>query len=142
MFSEYCSEPFVVEPVLIKEADGTTRVTPNLSPVRIEVEIDYLNECCGLNLSAEPICRLLEKMAYTSHPLGSSIEVFVPPTRPDVLHACDIVIFYTLMSISNAVLIMITDGRCRRSIWLQQITTNSVKQVSHCWQAAADKQTQ
>ncbi len=91
MFAEYCSEPFVVEPVLIKEADGTTRVTPNLTPVRIEVDVDYINGCCGLNLSPDSICQLLERMAYTSRPLGSSIEVFIPPTRPDVLHACDIV---------------------------------------------------
>ncbi|KAI1427244.1 phenylalanyl-tRNA synthetase [Xylaria sp. FL1777] len=90
MFAEYCSEPFVVEPVLIKEADGTTRVTPNLAPIRMEVDVSYINGSCGLDLSAESICQLLEKMAYTSHPLGSSIEVFVPPTRPDVLHACDI----------------------------------------------------
>ncbi|TGJ78273.1 hypothetical protein E0Z10_g10493 [Xylaria hypoxylon] len=38
MFVEYCSEPFTVEPVLIKEADGTTRVTPNLTPMRMEME--------------------------------------------------------------------------------------------------------
>ncbi|KAI0195627.1 phenylalanyl-tRNA synthetase [Xylaria flabelliformis] len=90
MFSQYCSEPFTVEPVLIKEADGTKAVTPNLTPVRMEVDVDYINGCCGLNLSAAAICQLLERMAYASRPLGSSIEVFIPPTRPDVLHACDV----------------------------------------------------
>ncbi|KAI0431797.1 phenylalanyl-tRNA synthetase [Xylaria sp. FL1042] len=90
MFAEYASEPFVVEPVLVKEADGTTRVTPNLTPVRMEVDVSYINGCCGLDLSADAICQLLEKMAYTSRPLESKIEVFIPPTRPDVLHPCDI----------------------------------------------------
>ncbi|KAI0547564.1 phenylalanyl-tRNA synthetase [Xylaria curta] len=90
MFSQYCAEPFTVEPVLIKEADGTKVVTPNLTPVRMEVDVDYINGCCGLNLSAAAICELLERMAYTSRPLGSRIEVFIPPTRPDVLHACDV----------------------------------------------------
>ncbi|KAI0204231.1 phenylalanyl-tRNA synthetase [Astrocystis sublimbata] len=90
MFAQYCSEPFTVEPVLIKEADGTKRVTPNLEPIKMEVDVDYINGCCGLDLSADAICKLLEKMAYSSRPLGSSIEVFVPPTRPDVLHACDV----------------------------------------------------
>ncbi|KAJ8123934.1 hypothetical protein ONZ43_g225 [Nemania bipapillata] len=90
MFSQYSSEPFTVEPVLIKEANGTTRVTPNLTPHRMEVDVDYINGCCGLDLSPASICQLLERMAYTSRPLGSSIEVFVPPTRPDVLHACDV----------------------------------------------------
>ncbi|KAI1755743.1 phenylalanyl-tRNA synthetase [Xylaria castorea] len=90
MFAQYCSEPFAVEPVLIKEADGTKRVTPNLTPVRMEVDVDYINGCCGLDLSPAAICQLLERMAYTSRPLESRIEVFVPPTRPDVLHACDV----------------------------------------------------
>ncbi|GAW26081.1 putative phenylalanyl-tRNA synthetase [Rosellinia necatrix] len=90
MFSQYCSEPFTVEPVLIKETDGSKRVTPNLTPVRMEVDVEYINGCCGLSLPPAAICQLLEKMAYTSRPLESTIEVFVPPTRPDVLHACDV----------------------------------------------------
>ncbi|KAI0403062.1 phenylalanyl-tRNA synthetase [Xylaria palmicola] len=90
MFSQYCSEPFVVEPVMVKEADGTKRITPNLTPLRMEVDVDYINGCCGLQLSPDAICQLLERMAYKSRPLGSNIEVFVPPTRPDVLHACDV----------------------------------------------------
>jgi len=91
MFSQYTSEPFTIEPVLIQEADGTTRVTPNLSPVKMEVSVDYINGCCGLDESPETICKLLERMSYKSRSLGSSIEVLVPPTRPDVLHACDVV---------------------------------------------------
>ncbi|KAI0877965.1 phenylalanyl-tRNA synthetase [Hypoxylon argillaceum] len=90
MFSQYSSEPFTVEPMLIKEADGTRRVTPNLTPLRMEVDVDYINGCCGLDLSPASICQLLERMAYTSRPLGSNIEVFIPPTRPDVLHPCDV----------------------------------------------------
>ncbi|KAI1432435.1 phenylalanyl-tRNA synthetase [Xylaria sp. CBS 124048] len=90
MFSQYSSEPFTVEPMLVKEADGTKRITPNLTPLRMEVDVGYINGCCGLNESSESICELLKRMAYTSRPLGSKIEVFVPPTRPDVLHACDV----------------------------------------------------
>ncbi|KAI0391699.1 phenylalanyl-tRNA synthetase [Xylariaceae sp. FL0594] len=90
MFSQYTSEPFTIEPVLIQEADGTTRVTPNLSPLKMEVSVDYINGCCGLEESPEAICKLLERMSYKSRPLGSKIEVLVPPTRPDVLHACDV----------------------------------------------------
>ncbi|KAI2639285.1 phenylalanyl-tRNA synthetase [Xylaria nigripes] len=90
MFSQYTSEPFTVEPVLIKEVDGTKRVAPNLTPIRMEVDVDYINGCCGLNESPDSICKLLRRMAYASRPLGSKIEVFVPPTRPDVLHACDV----------------------------------------------------
>lgn len=100
MFSQYSSDPFTVEPMLIKEADGTTRVTPNLTPVRMEVDVDYVNGCCGLDLSPASICELLEKMAYTSRPLESTIEVFIPPTRPDVLHACDVVSSSAFLSYS------------------------------------------
>ncbi|KAI1176361.1 phenylalanyl-tRNA synthetase [Nemania sp. FL0916] len=90
MFSQYSAEPFEVEPVLIKEADGTKRITPNLTPVKMEVDVGYINGCCGLDLSADAICQLLERMAYSSRSLGSRIEVSIPPTRPDVLHACDV----------------------------------------------------
>jgi phenylalanyl-tRNA synthetase beta chain len=95
MFSEYCEEPFTVEPVkIISEHNGQTRITPSLTTRLMEVEVDYLNACCGLSESPEGLCKLLGKMAYRARPSPkdkSLLEVAVPPTRPDVLHACDVV---------------------------------------------------
>jgi phenylalanyl-tRNA synthetase beta chain len=94
MFSQYCSEPFTIEPVkIVSEHNGETRQTPNLTPRTAEAEVDYINNCCGLNESPEKICSLLTKMCYTAKPSTSDkniIEVSVPPTRADVLHQCDI----------------------------------------------------
>ena len=53
----------------------------------------YINECCGLDLSAEEICRLLTRMSYQATPSKAShdlIDIHIPPTRADVLHQCDI----------------------------------------------------
>lgn len=94
MFSEYCAEPFAIEPVqIISEHNNLTRVTPTLKPRLFDVEIDYLNSCTGLNESTESLCKLLSKMAYTcqqSDKDSNILQVSIPPTRADVLHQCDI----------------------------------------------------
>lgn len=94
MFSKYCAEQFTVEPVkIVSEHNGTTRVTPSLVSRVMDVEVDYVNQCCGLSESPESMCQLLKKMAYTAEPSAQDkniIKVAVPPTRADVLHQCDI----------------------------------------------------
>ncbi|KAL1989344.1 hypothetical protein VTN96DRAFT_106 [Rasamsonia emersonii] len=94
MFSQYTAEPFTVEPVrIVSEHNNETRVVPDLSPRTTQAEVSYINQCCGLNLSPEEICRLLKRMAYNAKPSNESpnlIDVDVPPTRADVLHQADI----------------------------------------------------
>ncbi|KAF3770095.1 hypothetical protein M406DRAFT_284644 [Cryphonectria parasitica EP155] len=94
MFSMHCAEPFTIEPVeVISKHNDRTRTCPNLTPRVIETEIDYLNNCTGLNETPERICELLTKMAYAAKPSNKDknvIEVSIPPTRADVLHQCDI----------------------------------------------------
>lgn len=94
MFSQYCAEPFTVEPVrIVSEHNAMSRVTPTLHPRTIDVEIDYLNACTGLSESPEVLCRLLTKMAYVAKPSPKDrnlLEVSIPVTRADVLHQCDV----------------------------------------------------
>jgi phenylalanyl-tRNA synthetase beta chain len=94
MFSQYCAEPFTIEPVeIVSEHNQETRQTPDLKPRMAEVEIDYVNSCCGLEAKPQQICDWLTKMCYTAKPSSTDeniIEVSVPPTRADVLHQCDI----------------------------------------------------
>lgn len=93
MFSQYCAEPFTIEPVkVISEHNGATRITPSLATRTMEVEVDYLNGVCGLNESRETLAKLLSKMAYAAEPSEDPklIKVTVPPTRADVLHPCDV----------------------------------------------------
>lgn len=112
MFSQYTSKPFTyvrsaspcthdtnsflcsVEPVqIVSEHNNETRVEPDIAPRTTQAEVSYINQCCGLELSPEEICKLLTKMAYQARPSASSpdlIDVDVPPTRADVLHQADI----------------------------------------------------
>ncbi|KAK4464799.1 putative phenylalanyl-tRNA synthetase beta chain [Cladorrhinum samala] len=93
MFSQYCAEPFTIEPVkVVSEHNGATRITPSLATRTMEVEVDYLNGVCGLSESPETLAKLLSKMAYAAEPSKDPklIKVTVPPTRADVLHPCDV----------------------------------------------------
>lgn len=94
MFSQYTSEPFTVEPIEIKSAHNhQSRQVPDLTPRETQASISYINACCGLSLSAKEICTLLERMSHTASPSNASedlIDVYIPPTRADVLHQADI----------------------------------------------------
>ncbi|RKF73182.1 Phenylalanine--tRNA ligase beta subunit [Golovinomyces cichoracearum] len=94
MFSQYCTEPFTVEPMtIVSDHNGETRQTPNLGCRTTKVEVDYINKSCGLNESPQRICDLLTKMCYSAKPISTAqnlIEVTVPITRADVLHQCDL----------------------------------------------------
>lgn len=94
MFSKYSSEPFTVEPVqIISNHNNETRVTPNLTPRVMSADIDYINSCLGLNLSAKEIIDLLLKMSLiaTENSTDSNkLNVEIPITRPDILHQADI----------------------------------------------------
>ncbi|ODV89034.1 hypothetical protein CANCADRAFT_133023 [Tortispora caseinolytica NRRL Y-17796] len=92
MFSQYCSEPFLIEPCeIIDEATGESHLCPNIAPRTMEASIDYLNSCCGLDLSPEEICSHLSKMSTTATYKGDGVvSVEIPCTRSDILHPCDI----------------------------------------------------
>ncbi|KAI9862731.1 MAG: phenylalanine--tRNA ligase subunit beta [Trichoglossum hirsutum] len=94
MFSQYCEEPFTVEPIkVISPHNHESREVPNLTPRETHAEVSYINACCGLSLSADEICELLKRMSFNAKPSKSSqdlVDVRVPITRADVLHQCDI----------------------------------------------------
>ncbi|KAI9653090.1 MAG: phenylalanine--tRNA ligase subunit beta [Trizodia sp. TS-e1964] len=94
MFSQYTDIPFTVEPIqVISDHNNESRIVPDLTPREIKADISYINGCCGLSLSAQKACTLLERMAYEAEPSKDSedsILVKIPPTRADVLHQCDI----------------------------------------------------
>ncbi|KAI7861052.1 beta subunit of phenylalanyl-tRNA synthetase [Circinella umbellata] len=93
MFSQYCADPFTVEPVEIVYPDGTVKQTPKVQPWRATANVDYINSCTALELKGDEICGLLEKMslgANVNPENANEILVDVPPTRWDILHAADI----------------------------------------------------
>ncbi|CAI7652955.1 unnamed protein product [Penicillium pancosmium] len=94
MFSQYTTEPFVIEPVkIVSEHNQQTRITPDIAPRVAQAEVSYINQCCGLDLSPSEISTLLKKMSFRARPSThnpDTIDVEIPPTRADVLHQCDI----------------------------------------------------
>ncbi len=81
---------FEIEAVKIKFPNKKTAVTPNLSPKKHLLEIDYFNKIAGMQLNAKQIIELLERAGYGAKASGKKIEVLIPPYRQDILHQIDI----------------------------------------------------
>ncbi|KAF9495436.1 phenylalanyl-tRNA synthetase [Pleurotus eryngii] len=93
MFSEYCAEPFTIEPVKVVFPDGQTRITPDISTRVMSAHASYINSCTGLSLSSSEVKTLLERMSLSATISPSNpdeVLVEIPPTRPDIFHECDI----------------------------------------------------
>ncbi|TFY77308.1 hypothetical protein EWM64_g6702, partial [Hericium alpestre] len=93
MFSEYCEEPFTIEPVKVVYPDGKVVITPDLSSRTAKAHGSYINSCTGLSLSSSDVKGLLERMSLPTEVSSTNPDellVHVPPTRPDILHECDI----------------------------------------------------
>nr|XP_055053358.1 phenylalanine--tRNA ligase beta subunit [Misgurnus anguillicaudatus] len=92
MFSEYCEEPFTVEEAEVVYPDGRSCVYPELAYRTETLSGDFINKRVGINKSAESIAQLLTRMCLKSevNGEGDQIRVEIPPTRSDVIHACDI----------------------------------------------------
>ena len=98
MFSEYCEEPFIVEPVDVVYEDpvnaSKSGLTPLLSTRTCDANLKEINGTIGVDLKADEVCRLCEKMQLGPASFIESeniIRVNVPPTRSDVLHAVDVI---------------------------------------------------
>jgi len=97
MFSQYCKVPYEVEPVEVIDSFGESHVYPELSPRTLDVSVSTINQGLGLTLTTEQLVDLLKGMQLSAAPSSSSsseagsIVLQVPPTRSDILHACDVV---------------------------------------------------
>ena len=104
MFSQYSSTPFSVEPMDViypagpshPKLAGQTMRTPDVSKRTMPpTKIDYIQRSIGLTpeqLPAARIPELLRKMMLDADLIdgGTAVDVRVPITRPDVMHACDV----------------------------------------------------
>lgn len=73
--------------------DGSSRITPDLSYIPMTAHASYVNSCTGLSTTAADLVTLLEKMTLTAEKDPSNpdaVLVKVPPTRPDIMHECDL----------------------------------------------------
>ncbi|KAF5307329.1 hypothetical protein FQR65_LT07046 [Abscondita terminalis] len=92
MFSQYCQDKYTAEYCEVEQTDGSVVKYPEL-PYRDEaIQINKTNNIIGIKESGKNIANLLSRMCLKSKPSnsGKSIRVTIPPTRHDVIHACDI----------------------------------------------------
>ncbi|CAG9836259.1 unnamed protein product [Diabrotica balteata] len=92
MFSQYCSDSHSIEYCEVINPDGTSALYPELEYRSENVSVKKSNKKIGINESPENIVHLLSKMCLTTELTNNSdiVKVTIPPTRHDVLHACDI----------------------------------------------------
>ena len=97
-FSEYCQGEWKhkVEQVKITyEGDAAkSEVTPTMSYLDFEVEVEYINRILGLSLDTNMVKGCAEKMGLvmkSASPDKSKVQIEVPPTRADILHPCDVI---------------------------------------------------
>ena len=95
MFSQYCKTAFEVEPVKVTDQFGEARVYPDLGLKAFRVSRDKVCQAIGVDLGVEQMAGLLKKMQLYVDVEGGGGEagdfvVKAPPTRSDILHACDI----------------------------------------------------
>lgn len=96
MFSQHCSDPFTVEPVDVSYEDASQSsayTSPQLFTRTETAPVDFVNSMIGINLSASEMVGLCEKVQLGPAKLiedDTVLEVTVPPTRSDILHAVDV----------------------------------------------------
>jgi len=66
-------------------------ITPDLTPKKTSIDIDYVNKISELNLSGKEICKLLQQANYDTELKGKKIELVYPAYRQDIMHPRDIV---------------------------------------------------
>ena len=99
MFSEYCAEPFTVEPVDVVSlpvqsttSTGKETTYPDFMTRFVDADVDYINKRIGTSIDRQTMAALLCRMQLPTK-LGAdetTLRVEVPPTRSDILHPCDI----------------------------------------------------
>ena len=73
--------------------DGTSHISPPISPRSTHASSSYINAATGLSLSREEQSTLLTRMTVSAKPApgdGDALDIEIPCTRPDILHECDI----------------------------------------------------
>lgn len=96
---------------------------PDLTPRQLEVPLSYINDSLGLSLDAAAVTKLLHSMQLDVSPEPSSssssgpvLTVRVPPTRSDILHACDVMedvaIAYGYNNLQQQVRLTEGQGQC------------------------------
>jgi phenylalanyl-tRNA synthetase beta chain len=140
LFSQYCDAPHTVEQVRVTGADGQTRVWPQLDTRAVPASVSWINKCIGISLEREHMARILTKMSLAvQQPLSAAdadqIVALIPPTRSDVLHACDVMedvaIAFGYDNIPKTVPQIACDGKMQPLNKLTDLLRNELAQAGY-----------
>ncbi|XP_050535746.1 phenylalanine--tRNA ligase beta subunit [Daktulosphaira vitifoliae] len=92
MFSKYCLNKYTAECCEVIYSDNSVSTYPQLNYRKETVSCEKINSYLGISESIDNITSALTSMCLNSSALVQSdeISVEVPPTRHDIIHACDI----------------------------------------------------
>jgi len=80
-----------IESVRVEYSDHVL-VTPDLTPQRMKLRVDYANELLGLKLSEAKTIQVLQKSRLGASRIGKGVlEVLIPAYRIDIMHEVDLV---------------------------------------------------
>ncbi len=80
-----------MESVRVEYSDHVL-VTPDLTPQRMELRVDYANELLGLKLSEAKTIQALQKSRLDARRIDKGVlEVLIPAYRIDIMHEIDLV---------------------------------------------------
>ncbi|XP_012286277.1 phenylalanine--tRNA ligase beta subunit [Orussus abietinus] len=90
-FSKYCSEKYTIEAVEVVYPDNKSYYYPELKYRTEEVDSNMATSYIGIEQTPDQVAQLLSKMSLKAHVKdGAKLLVEIPPTRHDVIQACDI----------------------------------------------------
>ncbi|XP_017009091.2 phenylalanine--tRNA ligase beta subunit [Drosophila takahashii] len=90
LFSAHCAQKFTVEPCDVVQPDGSVISYPELEVREERISVKKANAYIGIEEPAEKLADMLTRMYLESKVDGDQLVVKIPPTRHDVIHACDI----------------------------------------------------
>ncbi|CAB3250407.1 unnamed protein product [Arctia plantaginis] len=90
LFSKYCADEYSVEQCKVFASDGTYELYPKMESREEVIHLDKANRYIGINASGDHVASLLSRMCLSATHRDSVVRVRVPPTRHDVIHACDL----------------------------------------------------
>lgn len=90
MFSKYCTNEYEVQQCKVFSPDGTYELYPKLQYREELINVDKANNYIGISEEGDKLASLLSRMCLQTAHEGSVLRVRVPPTRHDVIHACDL----------------------------------------------------
>ncbi|KAM3967055.1 phenylalanine--tRNA ligase beta subunit [Aphomia sociella] len=90
MFSKYCTNQYEVQQCKVYAPEGTYELYPKLEYRDEFINIQKANNYIGIKEEGDKLAALLSRMCLPTRLEESTLLVKVPPTRHDVIHACDL----------------------------------------------------